>query len=68
MSDPIQPPPGYTAEPPSEAGEYKIWCTATGEFSVAVVRRERNLIYVWGDDGKVCVEDIACLWGPKVEF
>jgi hypothetical protein len=67
VSDSIQPPADYSTTPPTEPGEYKIWYR-NGKHSVAVVLRERHLIYVWGDNGKVCVEDIACLWGPRLDF
>lgn len=69
MSDPIQPPPGYTTEPPTEPGWYRVWKSDFyhGPFRVEEVYMVRP--------GELCtcllLNVNACegwYWGPRVDF
>lgn len=69
MTDQIQPPPGYTSEPPSEPGWYRCWNEIAG-YGVMAVRGPDSYpgLYVWGDDGKFPVDEVDGYWGSKIEF
>lgn len=74
MTDPIQPPPGYTATPPTEAGWYRVWCDGfyNSPYRCKEVWQSRSCS---GTGGRLCVDGPHLVdeiedwfWGPKVEF
>ncbi len=73
MSDnAIQPPPGYTSEPPTEEGWYRLWKVVDeyGEDGYSVTQvlwsnLSKKLVY---DNDMPITRVGGCFWGPKVRF
>lgn len=68
MTEQRTPPPGYTSEPPTEPGWYRVWCADfyDGPYRVKHVLRDPR-----GELGVSCLdlcELTGWYWGPKVEF